>query len=199
MFYHIEGKLAELEPGLAVIDCSGVGYALGITAFTASRLHLGEKTKLYVAESIGENNFDLYGFSGKNEKHCFDMLISVSGIGPKAAMAILSSISPEGLALAVMNGDEKSLTAAPGIGKKTAQRIILELKDKVSKDPGLKDMDIRPVQSAAAGDTVLSDVMAALTVLGYSSAEVGPVLRKIDTSSMAAEDIIKVVLRQMVK
>ena len=100
MFYHIEGVVAELQPGLAVIDCGGIGFALNVTAGTVSALKLGTNAKLYVAEAIGENNFDLYGFSNMSEKRCFMMLTSVSGIGPRAALSILSYNSPEALALA---------------------------------------------------------------------------------------------------
>ena len=139
MLYHIDGTVAELEPNLAVIDCGGVGFALNITAATAAALKPGAKAKLYVYEAIGEANFDLYGFVGKSEKRCFEMLTTVSGVGPKAALSILSYNSPEALAMAVINNDEKALTAAPGVGKRIAQRIILELKDKLSKELGTRD------------------------------------------------------------
>lgn len=199
MFYHIEGVIAELEPNLAVVDCGGVGYALNVTPNTVASLHIGNKSKLYVAESIGENNFDLFGFASKSEKRCFDMLVSVSGIGPKAALAILSYCTPESLALAIMNNDEKALTAAPGIGKKIAQRVILELKDKINKEMGTQDFKLPVVSAPVAGAGNTSDAMAALAVLGYSSAEIAPALKKIDTSGMTAEQIIKAVLKQMVK
>lgn len=199
MFYHIEGGVAELEPGLVVLDCGGVGYALNVTLNTVSNIHLGDKVKLYVAESIGENNFDLYGFYTKSEKRCFDMLVSVSGIGPKAALSILSYSTPETLALAVMNEDVKALTVAPGVGKKIAQRVILELKDKMSKDSSLQNIQITSAMPAAGQDSTMTDVMAALGVLGYSSAEIALALKKIEPSGMSAEDIIKAVLKQMVK
>ena len=199
MFYHLEGTVAEFGPNLAVIDCNGIGFAVNTTANTLSQIRSGEKAKLYIAESIGETNFDLYGFAGKSEKNCFEMLISVSGIGPKAALSILSSTTPEGLALAVLNNDVKALTAAPGVGKKIAQRVILELKDKISKEMGSVELPAAavPVQTAASGNT--SDAMTALMVLGYSSAEVSAVLKTMDTSGMSAEQIIKAVLRHMVK
>lgn len=200
MFYHIEGTLAELEPSLAVIDCGGVGYGLSITMTTAGNLHLGEKVKLYVAESIGENNFDLYGFYSKSEKRCFEMLVSVSGIGPKAAMSILSYSTPENLAIAIINNDEKALTIAPGIGKKIAQRVILELKDKISKEMGTQEIQLPvAVTSSSANSGTLNDAMTALNVLGYSGAEISQVLKGIDVTGMTAEQIIKAVLRQMVK
>ena len=201
MFYHIEGLVAELEPALAVIDCGGVGYALSITANTAGTMKLGEKAKLYVSESIGENNFDLYGFPDKSERRFFELLISVSGIGPKAAMSILSHNTPEGLALAIISGNEKALTVAPGIGKKIAQRVILELKDKVSKETnsGAADLSSFAPVSVQTADSAVNNALAGLTVLGYSGAEIAPVLKKLDTQNMTAEQIIKAVLKQMVK
>ncbi len=200
MFYHLEGTVAEFGQNLVVLDCGGLGFALNATLNTISRLKTGERAKLYVAESIGETNFDLFGFADKSEKRCFEMLVSVSGIGPKAALSILSYNSPESLALAIMNNDLKALTVAPGIGKKIAQRVVLELKDKVAKD--MEPLDFtgsQPMPSVGAADGNLSDAMAALTVLGYSSAEVAPVLKQIDTSAMTAEQIIKTVLKQMVR
>lgn len=200
MLYHLEGTVSELGPGFAVIDCGGIGFGLSVTAYTLAGLRTGEKIKLFVSESIGENNFDLFGFLDKNERRCFEMLISVSGIGPKAAMSILSHNTPEGLALAIMSNNEKALTVAPGIGKKIAQRVILELKDKVSKDVGSIDFSTPaagPV-SPASGSAV-NDALTGLGVLGYSSAEIAPVLKKLDTASMTAEQIIKAVLKQMVR
>lgn len=201
MFYHIEGKVAELEPGLAVIDCGGVGYGLNVTAYTLAGLKPGEKAKLYVSESIGENNFDLFGFLDKSERRFFEMLISVSGIGPKAAMSILSHNTPEGLALAIISSNEKALTVAPGIGKKIAQRVILELKDKVSREMNSSGPELPgfTAVSVQTDGTAVNDALAGLAVLGYSSAEIAPVIRKLDTQDMSAEQIIKAVLKQMVK
>lgn len=199
MFYHIDGVVSELEPNFAVLDCGGVGFGLSVTANTLSQLSLGKKVKLYVSESIGETNFDLYGFADKSEKRCFELLTAVSGIGPKAALSILSYQTPERLAMAIMNGDEKALTVAPGIGKKIAQRVILELKDKISKEPIGYDPSYAAAPVVTAQDGQVGDAVAALTVLGYSSAEISPVLRKLDTAGMSAEQIIKAVLKQMVK
>ena len=191
MFYHIEGRVSEMEPGLAVLDCGGVGFGLNVTANTLAGLRLGERAKLYVSESIGENNFDLYGFLDKSERRFFNMLISVSGIGPKAAMSILSHNTPEGLAFAVMSNDEKALTVAPGIGKKIAQRVILELKDKVSKELSSPDYTLPAAPIQAAGESsAVNDAVMGLSVLGYSSAEIGPALKKLDTAGLSAEQII---------
>ena len=199
MFYHIEGIVTELEPNLVVLDCGGLGYALNATMNTVSCLHMGDKAKLYVAEAIGENNFDLYGFFTKGEKRCYEMLVSVSGTGPKAALSILSYSMPETLALAIMNEDVKALTVAPGVGKKIAQRVILELKDKMSKETGGQGIRLPVAGPYAAQDGTMNDAMAALAVLGYSSAEIAPALKKIDVTGMSAEEIIKAVLKQMVK
>lgn len=199
MFYHIEGKVTDVEPALVVIDCGGVGYALNASLNTVSRVSLGERAKLYVSEAIGESNFDLYGFCSKEEKRCFEMLTSVSGIGPKAALSILSYNTPDDLALAIINGNDKALTVAPGVGKKIAQRVILELKDKVSKGLGSTSEIKLPAVSASAQGGVMNDVMTALAVLGYSGSDVAPALKSLDTDGMTAEQIIKAVLKQMVR
>ena len=198
MFYHLEGTVSEIAPNLVVLDCGGIGFALNATINTISYLKTGEKTKLYIAEAIGESNFDLYGFYSKSEKRCYEMLVSVSGIGPKAALSILSYNTPDGLALSILNNDVKALTVAPGIGKKIAQRVILELKDKISKEMDNPVLDLPVVNLPAGVDKQVSDAIAALTVLGYSSSEVGQVLKRLDTNGMSAEEIIKAVLKQMV-
>ncbi len=200
MLYHLNGTVAELGQNLVVLDCGGIGFALNATLNTISKLKIGEKSKLYVAEAIGETNFDLYGFAEKTEKRCYEMLVSVSGIGPKAALSILSFTTPEGLALSIMNNDVRSLTAAPGIGKKIAQRVILELKDKIAKEMDSSEISIPAVSTPSPTENSnVSDAVTALTVLGYSSAEVAPILKQLDLSGMDAEQIIKAVLRHMVK
>lgn len=198
MFHHIEGIVSEIGPNLAVIDCGGIGFALNTTLNTLSTIRTGEKCKLFVSEAVKEDAFDLYGFSTKSERRCFEMLTSVSGIGPKAALSILSSNTPEGLALAVMNNNEKALTVAPGIGKKIAQRVILELKDKIGQETGT--VEITMSISAPAGESgAVNDAVTALSVLGYSSSEIAPLLKKLDLNGMTTEQIIKAVLKSMVK
>jgi holliday junction DNA helicase RuvA len=198
MFYHIEGTVAELAPNLAVVDCGGVGYAVNTTANTLSRLEPGKKAKLYVFDYVKEDCFELYGFFTKSEKRCFEMLITVSGVGPKAAVSILSAVTPETLAMAVMNGDEKALTSAQGVGKKIAQRVILELKDKVAKETGGTGFQA-PATAASGSGGAAGDAASALIVLGYSSAEIGAAMRDIDTAGMTAEEIIKAALKRMIK
>ena len=200
MFYHLEGIVSEFEQNLAVIDCGGIGFAVNTTANTLSRLRTGEKGKLYISESIGETNFDLYGFATKAEKRWFEMLLSISGVGPKAALSILSYNSPDSLALSIMNDDVKALTVAPGIGKKIAQRVILELKDKIGKEMAGQDLSIPAVAiQPQTENSALNDAMVGLSVLGYSSAEIAPMLKKIQVEGMSAEQSIKAVLKQMVK
>ena len=201
MFYHLEGTVAELTPESAVIDCGGVGFEVSITPNTASALKKGEKGKLYITEAIGESNFDLFGFLTGREKQFFKMLTSVSGIGPKVGMSILSYNTPDALALAIVSGNEKALTACPGVGKKTAQRVILELKDKLSKSvPGTEEAVTKMGGNVLpkAGGTAYDDALAALSMLGYSTADIAPVLRTIDTEGMTSEQIIRSVLKFMV-
>lgn len=196
MFYHLEGIVSDIDINLAVIDCGGVGYAVNTTANTLSRLKVKEKTKLYISEYIKEDCFDLYGFATLSEKRCFEMLLTVSGIGPKAAQAILSTSTPEALAMAIMNGDEKAITVAQGVGKKIAQRVILELKDKVSKEANVVAAEM-PAVLTPADDDSRNDAVAALMVLGYSAPEINGVLRRMDVSGMTTEQIVKIALKNL--
>ena len=199
MFYYIEGILSLIDVNLAVLDCGGVGYALNTTVNSLSRLKVGEKARLYVYSVIREDCFDLYGFATLEEKRSFEMLVGVSGVGPKVAQAILSAHTPEGLALAIVSGDDKSLTAVSGIGKKIAQRIIVELKDKLSREIGeinIRDT-IQPI--AAPGSSKRADAAAALGVLGYGTTEITAALKNLDLESLSVEDIIKQALRNMSK
>lgn len=199
MFYHLEGIISDIEQNLVAVDCGGIGFAVNATMNTISHLTLGSKGKLYIAEGIGETNFDLYGFYSKSEKRCFELLTSVSGIGPKAALSILSYNTPEGLTLAIINSDVKALTVAPGIGKKIAQRVILELKDKIAKEFTETEIKIPVMNTVPTANSAMNDAMAGLAVLGYSSSDVASALKSVDTSEMTAEQIIKAVLKQMVK
>jgi len=197
MFHYISGVAAELLPGAAVIDCGGVGFHINTSSYTLSQLKTGEKAKLYTYVYIREDAFDIYGFYDQREKRCFELLLSISGVGPKAALSILSYVTPENLALAIASENEKMLTAAPGIGKRIAQRILLELKDKVATADMPASKNETPV-SVFSSDTV-SEAEAGLLVLGYSRAEITAALRKINTENMSVEDIIREVLRSSLK
>ena len=200
MFYYLEGNITEIGQNLAVVDISGAGYACKATAHTLSRLETGKKAKLYTFCYIKEDAFDIYGFFDLSEKRCFEHLLSVSGVGPRAALSILSSATPESLALAVISDDETALTIAPGIGKKLAQRIILELKDKVSKQaaaplPSLPRMAEGADPRLASPGTKQRDAAAALAVLGYSQGEISAAMRRIDIDALTVEEIIREVLK----
>lgn len=147
-----------------------------------------------------EDAFELFGFATKSEKRSFDLLIAVSGVGPKAALSILSAHTPEALAMAILAGDEKALTVAPGIGKKIAQRVILELKDKLASESADFELPVKAgVPASAAGDGKLADAAAALGVLGYGPAEINAALRGVDVSQLTVEEIIKAGLKNMMK
>lgn len=198
MFYFIRGKVAHVTPAMVVIDAGGVGYALYTSYRSASSVKVGDAATFYTYLYVREDIFDLYGFSTQEELTCFKQLIAISGVGPKAAVAILGAVGPQKLALAVVTGDEKALCAAPGIGKKLAQRIILELKDKMAREQlesageaGGLAADILPEGGA------LEDALAALTVLGYSRAQALAALKGTDTAAMAVDDIVRAALKKL--
>ena len=196
MLYYVSGTVAVLEPGLAVIDCGGVGYGCRVTAYTAAQLKLNQPAKLFITESIREDAFDLYGFSSREEQKCYELLTSVNGVGPKAALAILSA-GPQNFTLAVMTGDEKLLTAAQGVGKKLAQRIILELKDKMGGANTEMDFSAGPAVTAPAAGNNIGLATAALQELGYSPAEVAAALKGADPKA-TTEELVRFALRAMV-
>ena len=197
MLYYVSGTVTVLEPGLAVIECGGVGYGCRVTAYTAAQLKLNQSARLYITESIREDAFDLYGFISREEQRCYELLTSVNGVGPKAAMSILSA-GPQNFTLAVMTGDEKLLTAAQGIGKKIAQRIILELKDK--SGGGSMELDFSagaPAAAPAQAGSAAAMARAALQELGYSPAESSTALKGADPSA-TTEELVRYALRAMV-
>lgn len=199
MFYYVNGPVAELEAGLAVIDCGGVGYACATTNYTLSQLKKGERAKLYTYLNVREDAMELFGFASQSELRIFKLLIGVSGVGPKAALSILSATTPQQLAMAVVMGDEKALTAAPGIGKKIAQRIILELKDKLAREQGSFDAGSGGPVLVPAQDNKAGEAAAALAVLGYGSQEISAALKGIDMEALPLEEIIRQSLKKMVK
>ena len=198
MFYYVSGTVAEIGPNLAVIDCGGVGYACATTNYTISRLKKGERAKLFTYLHVREEIFELFGFSSQQELSSFKMLIGVSGVGPKAALAILSSTTPNNLALSIVTGDEKALTAAPGIGKKIAQRIILELKDKLAKEQQEIGMPTAP--GIVAGEKSKAvEAAAALAVLGYTQQDIAVAMKGVDVENLPLEEIVRQSLKKMVK
>ncbi len=203
MFYYIEGTVAALDKNFAAIDAGGVAFAVNTTVNTLARLRTGERARLYTYLNVGENALDLYGFYDMSEKRAFELLLGVSGVGPKAALSVLSVCTPESLALAVVTENERMLTAASGVGKRGAQRIILELRDKIAKEmpAAYSGADAAPAPVAAAGipGKKLADITGALTVLGYAPQEITAALHGLDIESMTVEEAIKVVLKNSLK
>ena len=215
MFYYISGKLAMLirdgDRGVAVIDAGGVGYKFTVSGTTYDMMppHLSVSeaptVKLFSYMSVREDGVELFGFASQEELSAFKMLISVSGVGPKVALSVLSLLTPEKFALAVCSDDKKTISKANGVGAKTAARIVLELKDKLLKS-SLVDSEFSTsvgetamqVPSAAGGRSKLSEAQDALTVLGYNRAQINTVLSSIDTASLSLEDIIKVALKKLI-
>lgn len=197
MIYYVSGKVTTLEPGLAVIDCGGVGYGCRVTAYTAAQLKLNTDARLFVTESIREDAYDLYGFISREEQRCFALLTGINGVGPKAALSILSAGGPQNFTLAVMTGDEKMLTAAQGVGKKIAQRIILELKDKLGGSNMEFDLSAGAAAAAPQGSGSRALATAALQELGYSPAEISLALKGADPSA-PTEELVRYALKAMV-
>ena len=198
MFYYLNGEITLMEGNLAVVDCGGAGYACHTTAYTLSKLRVGQTAKLFTYCNIREDAFDIYGFSTREELRCFELLLSVTGVGPKAALAILSSTSPERFTLAIMTQDEKTLTAAQGVGKKLAQRIILELKDKLGAAVSEVDFSGTPAVPVPAAGSNLALAQAALAELGYNQAEIAAALKGIPAEGLPTEEIVRRCLRAMV-
>ena len=202
MFYYLKGTVAEIGQNSLVLDVSGIGFFINTSLKTLSSVKASSPATLYISESIGESNFDLYGFADLQEKRFFELLISVSGVGPKAAISLLSSLNTDTLVMAIVNDDAKALTSAPGIGKKIAQRIILELRDKLGAEVPTMAASISAGEgtpgSILGGNNAVSDAIAALTVLGYSMTEISPIIKSGDWTGMEAEQSIRIVLKNMI-
>jgi len=202
MIYHVNGILEYCESGFAVIDCAGVGYKLTVSDNTYSAIcaHVGEKEKLFTYLQVREDGVELFGFKTNDELSAFKLLITVSGVGPKAAMAILSLLTPDKLSYAIINEDTKAISRASGVGAKTAARVVLELKDKVSKQyfaPAESIASvITPVAASVKGKGNLSEALDALIVLGYSRAEAQRALSGIDPK-LEVEKIIPLALAKL--
>ena len=200
MFYYLTGRITLMEANLAVVDCGGVGYACHASNYTLSQLRVGEEHRLFTHCNIKEDAFDIYGFSSREELRLFEQLTNVTGVGPASALAILSVLTPDQLTLAVMTGDEKSITRAKGVGAKSAKRIILELKDKIGGE-----LDFSAGASGQGGVSVpaqqngkVAMATAALAELGYSQSEAAAALKGADAEHMSVEELVRYGLRAMV-
>lgn len=199
MFYYLFGNLEYIDASFCAIDCNGVGYGLTVSAITLNLLSskLGQKTKLYTYLAVREDGVELFGFISPQERECFNKLITVSGVGPKAAMSILSIMTPDTLTLAISTEDVKAISKASGIGAKTAARIVLELRDKVSKDmmgTGLADS-----QKTAKGtpSPAISEACEALAVLGYDRASILNAIKGIDPKINDVSELVRLALKKL--
>lgn len=196
MIDHITGTVCRKEPNLIVIECGGIGYACRVSMQTAASAGaVGEKATLYTRLLVREDDLALYGFSDSSERSCFDQLTSVTGVGPKAALAILSDFTPDRFALAAASGDYKQFTKTKGIGTKTAQRIVLELKDKVSKAVSSEGFSASPVFTGGGN---IEEALSALQVLGYGQGEAAGVLSTLDPA-LPSSELIRLSLMQLGK
>ena len=195
MIYSVRGNLILMDAGLAVVECGGVGYRVQTSITTQKQLKLNTETMLYTYMNVREDAMELYGFASKGELSTFKMLIGITGVGPKVALAILSDLTSEQIAMCVSSGDSKTLTRANGVGAKLAQRIVLELKDKIKCVVDTAGFDVS--KGSVITDTGnVPKAVAALAVLGYSAADVTPILSKLDPS-MSVEAMIAATLKQM--
>lgn len=199
MFYSLTGKLVHMEPGVVAIECGGVAFKCLTSMHTQRSMpRIGETATVYTYLNVREDALDLFGFSSKNELSCYKMLTGISGVGPKVALAILSELSPEGVAMAAASGDSKSFTRASGVGPKLGQRIVLELKDKVKKmavsDGGLQ---ISPAEAGVLSASKNAEqAVQALIVLGYTQSEAAQAVARLD-SALPTEELIRLALKEM--
>ena len=196
MFYSLKGTLTHTEPSFAVVECGGVGFKCFTTLNTQRSLpKLGETVQLFTHLNVREDALDLFGFATMAELNCFKMLTAVSGVGSKVGLAILSELTPEQVAMAVATGDSKTLSRASGVGPKLAQRIALELQDKVKKlEKGGMGSFVPAGVPSAAGN--VANAVNALSVLGYAPTDAAAVVAKFD-SSLSTEELIRLALREM--
>lgn len=195
MIYSVRGRVVHLEQELAVVECGGVGYACRTTLNTVGKIQsTKDEVTLFTVLNVREDAVELFGFATHDELNCFKLLTSVSGVGPKNALAILSTMTPQAFALAVATEDAKTITKAKGVGPKLAQRIVLELKDKLSKEIAVTGGFDIPQMNASGGVSNLKEAISALTVLGYSQPEAAKALSGAD-ASMEVEELIKYALK----
>ena len=199
MIYCLTGKIVKKSMHAVVLSCGGVGYYAQCPASVAGALPgVGKEATIYTVMSVTENDMSLYGFATEQQQACFEMLIAVSGVGPKVGLAILSVMEPDRVALAISAGDHKAFKAASGVGPKLAQRIVLELKDKVAKGfvDGISLEDVAGASADTQASQGSSQAIAALVSLGYSQSEAALAVSKID-AALPVEEIIKLALRSM--
>lgn len=197
MIYSVKGKIIHKSADAAVIECGGVGYLCRTTLATLSQIgRTGEEAMLYTYLHVREDNIELFGFATEQELNCFKMLISVSGVGPKAGLAILSDTNPERFALTVATGDYKAFTKTKGVGQKLAQRVVLELKDKITKEQLSAAGETEQLFEAVAEGSNTAEAISALVVLGYSQSEAASAVAKLDPN-LAVEEIIRQALKKM--
>ncbi len=198
MIYSLRGRILVKELGLAVIECGGVGYGCKTSYNTLKKLgETGSEAMLYTHLNVREDAVDLFGFADMQELNCFRQLISVSGVGPKAAISILSDMTPEQFAFNIASGDSKAFTKTKGIGAKTAQRLVLELKDKISSDSlSGTAVSADTAQNTGEDNSAVGEALEALMVLGYSQGEAAAALRKLDPA-LSTQELIKETLRSL--
>ena len=200
MYYYISGILVTTEPNAAIVDNNGIAYRMTVSGTTLAKLSskLNEKVKLFTYLNVYQDGIDLFGFWSQEELSAFKLLISVSGIGPKAAMSVLSQMTPEKLAIAVSCGDAKMISRAPGVGAKTAARIILELKDKLAKQISAEDTGYVQKADLEVPENNMTEALNALLVLGYSRGEAADVLKGMDPA-LTVEQMITAALKKLMK
>ncbi len=205
MIYYLKGELISTEPGAIIVDTGAIAYKLFVSDNTIAAFSskIGSVIKVYTYLAVREDAMDLYGFHSANDKNTFNMLITVSGVGPKAALAILSVLTPDAFALAVSTGDVKAISKASGVGPKIAARVVLELKDKLSRELGNISTDASfdaPVKTRASGDMgKYSDALNALIVLGYQRSEAIDALKGVDYQNLPLEDMITRALKNLMR
>jgi len=198
MFSYLNGRIAEVGSGVVVIDVGGVGFSCNASLQTLSRVEIGREAKLYTYLNVREDALELFGFCDRDELEMFRLLISISGVGPRVALSILSAVTPSELVLALTTGDDKPILAANGVGKKLAGRIILELRDKVAKSSiDVKDIGVSVTSVTASASQ--NEASEALLALGYGRDEISHALADVDVSAMNTEDIIKLALARLMR
>ena len=200
MFYSLTGKLVHMEPGVVAVECGGVAFKCFTSMNTQKNMpRIGETATVYTHLNVREDALDLYGFSTKSELNCYKMLTTISGVGPKAALSILSEMTPEGVAMAAASGDSKKFTKASGVGPKLAQRIVLELKDRVKKmgfTGGTLELTGTDDAGIVSASQNAEQAVQALIVLGYTQSEAAQAVAKLD-GSLSTEELIRGALKSM--